>query len=811
MSHNGAAQQPSGAPSRECASTSAALPSQFDLPESRATRTPKPVFRLRRAPHARSLRQGLPGTSRRDAKIAPRCRLRQQGARPATSRFTNHQSPSTSCLSQITTHQSRITPLLIGTLDETEFAVTHRKHTTELIFNRYTFQNPNRMLTLSDQRESRGLSCRYVPPILHGANSPENSTLFVLLFLLPRNHAVLSRITCHESRITFPPASSGAGNSPNAKALLNGFAGCGNSTAVRGFGVYVAVHIFGRHGGKLRNFPAGRSVFGIFWLSSGGISIENRRRFRARLLALPFLVGVLAAASQAQEPAAPTQSATAPAATAAVQSTTAAAPPATTSPQSSSSRENSSQKKAPEKPQKHKLGPLDVTVNWRTRVEGWDWFQGSAGNNNYALGHSLLRLGIGQQSTRFDWNVEIAQATIFGLPSDAVVAAPQGQLGLGGTYYAANGNHTNNAYVFLKQGFLVLKAPSEGARFKLGRFEYFDGLEVKPKDPVLATLIATRIAHRLISNFGFSAVQRSFDGAQFAWDDGPNNVTLLAARPTRGVFQVDGMGELDIDTYYGAYTRSVATSHSAGELRVFALGYIDHRTTVLKTDNRPQAVRAADIGKIEIATYGADYAHVLHTAAAGTFDALAWGVYQGGSWGALSQHAGAFVGEFGWHPPVASVKPWLSAGYSFGSGDGNPNDTRHGTFFQVLTTPRLYARFPFYNMMNNEDFYGTLDLHPLSRLSIRSEAHALRLANAEDLWYLGGGAFQRKTFGYTGRPGGGARSLANVWDISADYQITHSFSTTLYYGHAWGKSVIDHIYPQNPNGQFAYLETNFRF
>lgn len=52
-------------------------------------------------------------------------------------------------------------------------------------------------------------------------------------------------------------------------------------------------------------------------------------------------------------------------------------------------------------------------------------------------------------------------------------------------------------------------------------------------------------------------------------------------------------------------------------------------------------------------------------------------------------------------------------------------------------------------------------------------------------------AFQPQTFGYTGRPSSGNRGLANVWDLSADYQVTHSFSTTLYYGHAWGKGVIE--------------------
>jgi hypothetical protein len=89
--------------------------------------------------------------------------------------------------------------------------------------------------------------------------------------------------------------------------------------------------------------------------------------------------------------------------------------------------------------------------------------------------------------------------------------------------------------------------------------------------------------------------------------------------------------------------------------------------------------------------------------------------------------------------------------------------------------------------------------------------HTLRLANAADLWYSGGGAFQPKTFGYTGRPSNGNRGLANVWDLSADYQITRSFSTTLYYGHAWGKGVISSIYPKDANGQLIFLETNFHF
>ena len=229
------------------------------------------------------------------------------------------------------------------------------------------------------------------------------------------------------------------------------------------------------------------------------------------------------------------------------------------------------EKRSPAAPPKHKIGPFEISINWRTRAEGWNWFQGPTGNSDYPFWDSLLRIGIGQTRERIDWFAEMEQPSILGLPNDAVVAAPQGQLGLGGNYYAANLNQVNNASVFLKQAFVDFKHLGP-ARLKLGRFEYFDGAEVKAKDPTLAALVQTRISSRLISNFAFAAVQRSFDGGQFSLNGGQNNFTFFSARPTAGVFQVDGMPELDIEVYYGAFTRTMGTAHSAAQFRVFRIG-----------------------------------------------------------------------------------------------------------------------------------------------------------------------------------------------------------------------------------------------
>jgi hypothetical protein len=47
--------------------------------------------------------------------------------------------------------------------------------------------------------------------------------------------------------------------------------------------------------------------------------------------------------------------------------------------------------------------------------------------------------------------------------------------------------------------------------------------------------------------------------------------------------------------------------------------------------------------------------------------------------------------------------------------------------------------------------------------------------------------FQPNTFGYAGRPSNTNRGLANVWDLSTDYQFTRLLAATLYYDQCLGK------------------------
>lgn len=458
------------------------------------------------------------------------------------------------------------------------------------------------------------------------------------------------------------------------------------------------------------------------------------------------------------------------------------------------------------------LGRVTVSGSLRTRLEAWDWFPGS-GNNTYAYDGSLLRLGLKGESKNYDWQFELALPILLGLPSRSVVPNAQGQLGFGGTYFAANSGNTNTALPFIKQGFLRFKnlGDEKHQALTFGRMEFNEGAEITPKNPTLATVKQNRIAQRLVGNFGFTHIGRSLDGAQYVFDDTKTNITLLGARPTRGVFQVDGWGELNINLFYGAVTREFSGQHYAGEWRLFGIGYSDYRDGIVKTDNRPLGQRRTDQDHIHLATGGGHFLQAAETRV-GVFDLLFWGALQGGSWGTLGQLAGAAAVEAGWQPTVwQRLRPWIRGGFDYGSGDGDPNDRTHGTFFQLLPTPRGYARFPFYNLMNIHDAFGEIIIRPYRNLVLRTDVHSLRLARHDDLWYVGGGAFQPWTFGYIGRPSNGSSGLATLYDASLDFGISSHVNVALYYGHAAGKDVIENIYPNGRHANFGFVEWTIKF
>jgi hypothetical protein len=458
---------------------------------------------------------------------------------------------------------------------------------------------------------------------------------------------------------------------------------------------------------------------------------------------------------------------------------------------------------------------LSLSGSLRLRWEYWKWFTPTGPQNNeYDFLASVFRGMVKWTDESFDLIIEGQNTSFIDLPADVVAPLPQGVLGGLGAIYRTYNRRQNDTGIFLRQGVLTLKRLGlAGLTLKGGRFEFSEGNEVLTQEPTLDWLKNVRLSQRLIGPFNFAHVGRSFDGAVGSFSRGPLNFTLMAAHPTQGGFDLAAMQEMDeIDVLYAAINLTRPALLPNGDARIFYIYYGDDRR-VLKVDNRPVAVRASDRRQdISLHTEGAHWISLLPTSL-GPVDLLAWGAVQQGQWGFLEHFAWCWDVEAGWQPRTLPWKPWVRIGYGRSSGDDDPNDNDHNTFFQILPTARLYSFTTFYNLMNNEDAFVQLILRPTAGVVWRTDFHNIRLTEARDLWYQGPGATLSTRdigFGFAGRPAFGERNLFRVLETSLTYAWSPHLECTVYYAHVFGDAVVRKIFAGD-QADFGYVELLLKF
>jgi hypothetical protein len=468
-----------------------------------------------------------------------------------------------------------------------------------------------------------------------------------------------------------------------------------------------------------------------------------------------------------------------------------------------------------EKPLGQLTDNLRLTGEFRARPEIFNFFRSTGANNNndYHFWSLRARLGLEFSSEYADVFVQGEYSGDYGLPDNSF-GKPGGALGLGAMYYSENNNDTNVSNVHLKQAYLNAKLAAvglPGANVKFGRFEIKEGLEYKTGEEKFDMLKTTRVSQRLLGTFDFANASRNFDGVAISYDQPLFNITTSATHPTQGGFNLNAQDEISkIDLVYAALTAKKEALLPGTEGRLFYLYYGDNRD-VQVVDNRAEKLRPKlSQQSLKIHTIGTHWLSVQKLDS-GAADALLWGAYQFGNWGNLNHQAYAFDVEAGYQFSDVMLKPWFRAGYFQGSGDNNPNNGTHGTFFQVLPTVRLYAKFPFFNMMNINDAFAQLLLTPAENIKIAMDYHHLELNSGNDLFYAGAGATSRKTFGFLGRVASGLETVGELVDFSFNHTINKYFSWNVYYGHAFGGNYIQNFYTTKRNADFAFIELNASF
>jgi hypothetical protein len=373
-------------------------------------------------------------------------------------------------------------------------------------------------------------------------------------------------------------------------------------------------------------------------------------------------------------------------------------------------------------------------------------------------------------------------------------------------------DHSGTSYsrqVYVKTASVAVRGIGNRLDVQAGRMPYTGGAENPSGNPKIESVKRQRLDSRLVGEFEWSLFQRAFDGIRADWIASGFRVTASAFQPTQGGFEdAAGVSMSGVRITSAVFTTAPGTVVPRTELQLFTHRYRDHRAVTARPDNTGRAAAAVDIG---ITAFGGHLAGV-RSVRNGEIDALLWAAGQVGDWYDQDHRALAVAAEAGYQWPRSRWAPWLRGGINWFSGDSEPQDDRHGTFFPMLPTVRRYAQSTVYSMANLRDITVQAILRPLDTVTLRVDAHFLSLASDADGWYAGSGATQEsgRIFGYTLRPSGGVSRLTELAEASADWRLGPYWSVNGYVGMASSGPVVRRSFASGP-AAFFYLENVLQF
>jgi hypothetical protein len=432
---------------------------------------------------------------------------------------------------------------------------------------------------------------------------------------------------------------------------------------------------------------------------------------------------------------------------------------------------------------------VDLSASLRVRTEYWDaladagdWFTGTRTRTRVQYGYAQ----------RFILASELQDVRLHGMSSDGSGALA--------SYRAANEARSRAS----SDGVRALYAewrPSETGFVRMGRQDLKLGQEVMYPEPDWRYLKTARLGERLVGTVGWSHVERAYDGVAAGGQLRGVQLLGFGMQPTTGVLDAErGYRDLD-DVRVAGLTATLRRGAllEASELGLFAVGYRDDRPTD----------RGGLSDEVEVTSFGGHWLGV-YPVGRGKIDTLAWLAGQVGDYDDLDHRAGALALEAGYQFADAALKPWLRAGLNLSTGDGDPTDGDHDTFFNMLPTNHLYYGFAdLLELPNLWNAFVQLRTTPHPTLGLNLFVHWLRLREHEDARYAGSGAFSEAAFGYPATPSGGRTHVGREYDVVATW--TPHRTTTFEVGFAWLDGGAMFRARPDRDAQFFYASLELRY
>jgi hypothetical protein len=429
----------------------------------------------------------------------------------------------------------------------------------------------------------------------------------------------------------------------------------------------------------------------------------------------------------------------------------------------------------------------------RYRFEYWHAPQSDDSNDIHGI---RTRVGL-----RYSWRdalslyAQMQDTRVLGLDDP-----PNSGGGAAGLYQrSATPGSSSTESIRLRQGYLDVRL-AEGSFLRAGRQDINMGTMIGYDDGAWSWLKKKRLSQRLVGSVGWTNGERSYDGVSGVADLEDFFIHAFAAQPTKGVFDIEDAYKTQDGILLAGLDFTVKRDRllQDTEFTAFAIVYDDVRS---KT-------KSALGSSLQIYTLGAS-AMGIYPLGPGRVDALLWVAGQWGDYGDLDHAAWALLAEAGYQLPELFLKPWLRVGVNAASGDDDPGDGDHATFFNLLPTNHLYYgaidQLAFQNLV---DFFVQLRLAPHERVGFELSFHRFWLQDDNDARYFGSGAFD-DSLGFGSSPSGGSGDLGEELDLTLSLKLHKHLSVMAGYSRIWGGDVYDGFPHSNGDWAFAQVQVSY--
>lgn len=363
------------------------------------------------------------------------------------------------------------------------------------------------------------------------------------------------------------------------------------------------------------------------------------------------------------------------------------------------------------------LDPTKIRIGGEIREryeyrDNTDFNDNKADTLSFAVSRTRVHLGV-DVTSNIDTYVQIQDSRVFG--SEASTASNDGNLDL------------HQGYINLKN---VGGAP---LAIKLGRQEIFFG------------------DHRLVGNFGWSNIGRSFDGARLTYKAPMGSVDVWATTVKK-----ENTRLATIDTVAGtgsATSADVATATQTRNAQSFYGIYASLKPAPILT------IEPYLMDRMDTTTAPIENRYTLGVRAdakAGMIDATGELAYQLGDSAKVEAGKGADISAFALALKAgvtlpAPMSPRVGVEYDMASGDDNAADGDDGTFNNLFPTNHdKYGYMDLVGWQNMNDIRLSISAKPTPATAVSLDYHIFSLAEKNDNWYRASGVALRKPTEMTG-------------------------------------------------------------